>query len=82
MRLFHIRYEGWQQPVFASNHEAARRLGVTHLANVLGVVETDKVAVVDGELAAGYKHGKPLFRAAMLDLDGLDLFRAKREAWV
>jgi hypothetical protein len=63
MRLFHVRYAGYQQPVFASNHIAARRLGIQHLANTLGAIEPSKVAVVDAELAAGYKHGQPLFRA-------------------
>lgn len=72
MRLFHIRYDGYSQPVFASNFIAARRLGVCHLANTLGVVDTDKVAVVEADSAAGYKHGQPLFRAQQSN-EALDL---------
>jgi hypothetical protein len=51
MQLFHIHYDGVRYPVFASNHVAARRLGTRHLANILSVVDTDKVVVVDPAVA-------------------------------
>lgn len=47
MQLFHIHYDGVRYPVFASNHVAARKLGLRYLADKFSVVECDKVAVVD-----------------------------------
>lgn len=64
MRLFHVRYDGYSQPVFASDYIAARRLGIRHLVNQIHIVDLDKVAVVDAEMAGGYQHGRPLFRAS------------------
>lgn len=55
MRAFDCVYEGKRYPVMASTHLAARSLGTRHIANVLGAVEPSKVAVVDLEIAAGYK---------------------------
>lgn len=54
MKLFHVRYGGHTEPVFASDFVAARRLGILHLADTLGVVDIDKVAVIEAESAAGY----------------------------
>jgi hypothetical protein len=55
MRMFNVVYEHHVQPVGASDHIAARRLGCKHLANKLGALDGDKVAVIDCELA-GYRH--------------------------
>lgn len=55
LKSFDCVYEGKRYPVMASTHLAARSLGVRHIANVLGACEPSKVAVVDLEIAAGYK---------------------------
>lgn len=60
MRMFNVVYEGIVQPVGASDHIAARRLGVKHLANKLGVLIHDKVAVIDCEIAGYPALGQPL----------------------
>ena len=51
MRLFHLVYDDHKFPVFASNHVAARRLGLRYLADRYSIVDTDKVAVVDPAIA-------------------------------
>lgn len=94
MRLFHIYYDGRRYPVFASNHESARRLGTQHLVNRLHIVEPSKIAVVDPEIAAGYKralftnvteqlrqHTQEELAAAADALTGVDIFRQRRERW-
>lgn len=55
MRAFDCVYEGKRYPVMASSHIAARSLGTRHIANLLGAIVPSKVAVVDLEVAAGYK---------------------------
>lgn len=54
MKLFHLHYDGKRYPVFAANHESARRWGTMQLVHMLLIVEPSKVAVVDPEIAAGY----------------------------
>lgn len=60
LRSFDCVYDGKRYPVMASNHLAARSLGTRHIANVLGACEPSKVAVVDLEIAAGYKPARYL----------------------
>jgi len=96
MQLFHIRYDGERFPVFASTHCAARRLGVRHLANILGAVEESKVAVVDPAiacaiptdverrkaLAAHFLSGPIHDFVSYQRRDEGDLFRERKERWL
>lgn len=56
MQMYSIRYENIQRRFEASSHVAARSLGTTWLANRFGVVDADKVAVIDVDEAGYGKH--------------------------
>lgn len=71
MRAFDCVYEGKRYPVMASTHVAARSLGTRHIANLLGAIVPSKVAVVDLEIAAGYRPKRYL--DITQELSGADL---------
>lgn len=59
MRMFNVIYKGTAQTVGASDWLAARRLGAKHLANKLGALDSDLIAVVDCELAGYRENAQP-----------------------
>lgn len=70
LRSYDCVYDGKRYPVMASTHLAARSLGTRHIANVLGCVEPSKVAVVDLEIAAGWKPARYMgVTEALADVD-------------
>lgn len=70
LRSYDCVYEGRRYPVMASTHVAARSLGTRHIANLLGAIVPSKVAVVDLEIAAGYKPARYMsVTEALADVD-------------
>lgn len=70
MQLFHLIYEGHKFPVFASNHVAARKLGLRYLADKFSVVECDKVAVVDPSVACNTSY-EPIWPREQREFEAL-----------
>lgn len=60
MQMWNVFYGTICQPVYASNHETARKLAIKHLANTLGAIDPDKVAVVDPNIACTVPSYKPV----------------------
>lgn len=89
MRTYETHYNGTGSIVVCADQDAARRISALDFAALFGACEPSAIAVVDMELSCREApHHWPVFvdhgvmELANAHLDGLDLFRAKREAWV